>query len=159
MPKYLYAPVDYRTESSELDKSLKGYTLPELMIGVMILGIVLSTSFGGMQQGMKILELARDNTRAAQIVQHEMEALRSQNWDSISALEAEAAFEPNIGYLANFTTSYLCERLIEESKDGQKKVLVGVVWSDSRGHEHTFKTSMLFTKGGLNDFYYRTFGE
>lgn len=149
--------VGRRSGSRAWDRPSKGYTFPELMVGTMILGIVLSTAFAAMQQGVKILELARDNTRAAQIVQHEMEAMRSQNWASISALEAEKVFEPNIGYLANFTTDYICQRIIQDNKVDQKTIWLGVEWTDSRGHEHNFETSTIFTKDGINDFYFRTF--
>jgi hypothetical protein len=46
-----------------------GISLVELMVGVAVLGLVLGTSFGVVMQGLLMLENARDNTRASQILQ------------------------------------------------------------------------------------------
>lgn len=134
-----------------------GYTLIELMVGVMILGIVLATAFTGMKQGFFLLENARDNTLVSQLLQGEMENLRTTDWDSIDVLKGTTDFSPNSSMLANQNTIYTCQRIITAPKVGQLEVVLNITWSDSRGIAHTNNFISYFTKDGLNDFYTRTF--
>ncbi len=143
------------TTSSQNRKS--GYTLIELMVGIMILGIVLATAFTGMKQGFYLLESARDNTLASQVMQGEMENLRTTNWDTIDALKGTSDFAPDSDILSGQDESYTSQRVITSTKVGQLEVVLNVTWTDSRGISHTNNYVSYFTKDGLNDFYTRTF--
>ena len=127
------------------------------MIGVLILGIVFATTFAAINQVFFLIESARHNTRTAQILQGEMESLRTMDWASLSALQSESTFEAESGSLASYGDDYTCERVINTVKADQREVLLKVNWTDTRGLDHQQNYITYFTKEGLNDFYYRTF--
>ena len=134
-----------------------GYTLIELLVGIMILGIVLATAFTGMKQGFYFLENARDYTRVSQLLQSEMENLRSINWASIYAIKGTTDFSPDSNMLAGQVDRYDCQRIITDSKVNQLEVILSITWTDSRGIQFVSKNISYFTKEGLNDFYSRSF--
>ena len=129
------------------------YTLIELLVGVMILGIVLATAFTGMQQGFYLLENARDNTLVSQLLQSEMENLRTMNWASINLMTSPSSFLPEIGSFSELEDRYTCQRLINTPKANQLQVVLSVVWTDSRGIDHLNNYVSYFSKDGLNDYY------
>ncbi len=138
----------YSTAARSADRG--GYSLVELMVGIMILGIVLASTFAGMKQGFFLLENTRANTQVAQVLQDEMENLRAMNWSSIEALSGESEFfESYDGYMG--------QRAISTLKEDQLQVVLSVSWTDTRGIEHLSNYISNFTKEGLNDFYSRTY--
>jgi prepilin-type N-terminal cleavage/methylation domain-containing protein len=138
--------------------SKDGFTLVEVLVSMAIMAMVFSAAFGSYFLGMRIVEDAREELRASQIIQSEMEALRSLNWTDLEALPSVAPLQPT-GYLINqFSKQYLSYRQVSNisGSDGtQKRVIVYVYWKNSRG-VYTFQiANTIFTKGGLNDYYYR----
>ncbi len=127
-----------------------GYSLLELMVGMMILGIILASTYTAMKQGFYLLESTRNNTRVSQVLQDEMESLRTMNWPAIEALESSGGFfEENSGYT--------CVRVISAPKANQLEVVLTVSWTNSRAMDFTTNFVTYFTKEGLNDFYSRSY--
>lgn len=59
-------------------------TLVEVMIAVAGVGILLVTIYGAFAQGFAIIQVARENLRATQILQEKMETMRVYNWDQVT---------------------------------------------------------------------------
>ena len=120
------------------------------MVGMMILGIILASTYTAMQQGFYLLESTRSNTRVSQVLQDEMESLRTMNWSAIEALDSSGGFFEEI-------SGFTCQRVISVPKANQLEVVLTVSWTNSRGMDFTTKYITYFTKEGLNDFYSRSY--
>ncbi len=133
----------------------KGVTIIELMMAVMILGVVFASSFSLIGMGFIMVERARDMTRVTQILQNEVEDLRTKNWSQIEALEGTAIVSLDSAIIAEYGDRYTVTRTLSDFKDDQMDLAITVVWTDNKGVTHTRTFYTLFTKDGLNDFYYR----
>ena len=60
------------------------YTLPEVMLAVFVLAIMLVSLYGGFSAGFAVVQLARENLRATQIMVQKMEDIRIYNWSQIT---------------------------------------------------------------------------
>ena len=132
-----------------------GNSLVELMMAVVILGMVFGSAFGVLGVGSGIIETSRDYTRVAQILQSEMEAMRTKNWTAISALTT-GTFTPDPKFSAAFAARYKCGRVVSTpaGRPDQKQIVLSVSWKPLKGPRITRFYITRYTKGGLNDFYY-----
>lgn len=61
-----------------------GFTLLEVMVAFFLIGGMALTLYLGMSQGFAVIQLARENLRATQILQEKMEAIRLVSWEQIN---------------------------------------------------------------------------
>ena len=59
------------------------FTLIEVMMGVLVMGIMLVALYAGFTFGFEQVRLVRENVRAAQILTERMEVVRLINWDQV----------------------------------------------------------------------------
>ena len=59
------------------------FTLVEVMMGVLVLGIMVVSLYTGFAFGFAQIRLARENLRATQILLEKMEVVRLLNWDQV----------------------------------------------------------------------------
>ncbi|MGC8886026.1 MAG: type IV pilus modification PilV family protein [Verrucomicrobiia bacterium] len=64
-------------------KKNKGFSLIEAMVGMGIVGIVFVSLYAGISTGVAIIQLARENLRATQIIVERMETIRLCSWEQI----------------------------------------------------------------------------
>ena len=64
--------------------NLSAFTLPEVMMGVMIMSVMIVSLYLGLSQGFAVIQISRENIRATQILQEKMEAIRLFTWDQIN---------------------------------------------------------------------------
>ena len=142
------------------------------MIAVMLLGLLFGGAMVALSQGFFMAELSRDAFRVSQLLQNEIERLRTKNWPQLEALvgekeikfelfqaqaiAAEKEIESALPQAQAIVARYTLVRDIFPSKEDQMTLIVTVSWKDNRGISHTRKFFTLFTKNGLNDYYYRT---
>lgn len=121
-----------------------------------LMAIVFTSAFGSYFLGMRMVEDAREELRASQIIQSELEALRSMNWTELDALPSGGSpISPQGSLIQQFATNYIAYRSVDSIDASQKRVIVWVWWKNSRGI-YTFQiANTVFTRGGLNDYYYR----
>ena len=117
-----------------------------------IFALVIVGGFACLNMGMSLVENSRHHTRSAQIMQSEIERIRSLPWNDITVLPAEDA---NVTVAAQFNQSvydaYSMKRSISGSGDERLITLV-VTWSDLSGRAHTRTYASQYTKGGLYDY-------
>jgi type II secretory pathway pseudopilin PulG len=68
-----------------------GFTLVEVLIATLGVGIMTVTLYMAFGQGFAIIQVARENLRATQVLQEKLETMRVYNWDQIN----EENFIPN----------------------------------------------------------------
>ena len=61
-----------------------GFTLVEVLIATLGVGIMTVTLYMAFGQGFAIIQVARENLRATQVLQEKMETMRVYNWDQIT---------------------------------------------------------------------------
>ena len=156
-------------ETMKKQRDNGGYTLVEVMIATLVLSISFMAMFAAIRQGYKMIETARDQTRASQILQAEMEYLRTLTFTQIENLAStayvstyyptDAAMSATFGNRYQVTRYLLNLRSIYGHSDraDQYWVFIRVRWEDSVGFQDRYFYSM-FTDGGLNDYYYRNLG-
>jgi len=65
-------------------RAKQAMTLVEVMIAVAGVGILLVTLYVGITQGFAVIQTARENLRATQVLQEKMETMRVYNWEQIT---------------------------------------------------------------------------
>src|ERR1043166_1609363 len=60
------------------------YTLPEVMMGIVIMSIMFVTLYLGFTQGFGVVQSSRENLRATQILQQYSELIRLYTWDQLT---------------------------------------------------------------------------
>jgi Tfp pilus assembly protein PilV len=135
----------------------RGVSLVEIMVEITVLALVFASSFAAIGQGIAIIESARESTRAAQILQNEIENIRTLNWSAISALPSTSNFALGSEFPSEFLTRYVCNRAITSRRTDQKEVTLTMSWTGQDGVQRNRSYFTYVTKEGINDFYYRTF--
>src|SRR2546426_8121393 len=60
------------------------YTLPEVMMGIIIMSIMFVTLYAGFTQGFGVVQASRENLRATQILQQHSEVIRLYTWEQLT---------------------------------------------------------------------------
>ena len=104
-----------------------------------------------------MVELARDNTRVTQLIQSEVEDLRTLNWSDLVEMDGFQEVEAEGQFIQQFANDYYCYRYVRDSSETTdiKWVWVYASWTDSNNRTHWVYYFTQFSKDGLNDYYYR----
>lgn len=134
----------------------RGFTAVEALIGATLMAVLIASMLHLLKQGNYLVELARDNTRVTQMLQSEIEDLRTLNWSDLEQLPEWSSFQPQGTFVEAYANEYYCYRNVVNTTTDLKEVYVLAVWYDSMNRSHVSWFRTLFTKDGLNDYYYRS---
>jgi prepilin-type N-terminal cleavage/methylation domain-containing protein len=144
--------------------SQMAYSMIELLVAMAVLGVMFVSLYSGFSAGFAIIELARENLRATQILQEKMETIRLYTWDQINT----AGFIPTnfvenfyaVGTNTNVTgLSYtgrvtIASAPVNSSYSNElKSVSIEVRWR-SAGVQRKREMSTLVTRNGLQNYIY-----
>ncbi len=74
-----------RNRQLKLPRVAQGaFSLVEVAFGMALAGVMLTALYTGLTYGFSVMKLARENTRATQILVEKMETIRLYNWDQIN---------------------------------------------------------------------------
>lgn len=141
-----------------------GFTLLEVLVGMLVCGIVIISLYAGLSQGFKITHVSRENLRATQVMIERLESIRLNTFDQLNApgfVPTQPVEEPYYGVSSNnnggfnyavtvsltnapFTTSY---------SGDLKMVTVKVSWT-SGGVFKRREMSTLIARNGLQAYIY-----
>lgn len=132
-----------------------------------VLALGISTSIIALQTGFKSIDLARNSTLAAQIMQSEIERLRLWPWnnastsarDSIYELVAEEDVPLASMFAANpeLAAKFKVTRKVDPDStrpDDVRYITITVEWKSYDGRSHTRSFRTMYAKNGLYDYYY-----
>lgn len=129
-----------------------GFTLVELLISLVVFSIVIVSGFACVKLGMVQVDNARHHTRASQIMQSEIERVRSLAWANLTALPRG---QTQVSVASQFNdasyTNYEMTRTIRGVGDS-RKITLDVTWKDMSGRAHSRSFVTQYTKGGLYDY-------
>lgn len=133
-----------------------GFTLVEVMISMVLLAIVLAGAFSTYILGIRMMSDFREEVRATQIIQSEIERLRTQNFTQLGTYLGENEFTSKGEFINEFSDAYTARRTVSSISGGsQYLVSIRVQWTSQSGRQQTRWFNTVFTKDGLNDYYYR----
>ena len=73
--------VKFSTFLGQFHNAAAGFTLPEVLVGAFVLGIMSISLFCAFSTGLRIVQSGRENARATQILLQKMETVRLLTWD------------------------------------------------------------------------------
>lgn len=138
-----------------------GFTAVETVVGAVLMTVLITSMLHLLRQGNYLIELARDHTRVTQILQSEIEDMRTLSWADMPEGDSFEIVTPEGNFVSSFSDEYYCYRYTWNTKTDsggevvQKEVYVLAVWYDSHNRSHVTYYRTRFTKDGLNDYYYR----
>ena len=143
------------------------YTLPEVMMGVLIMSIMFVTLYTGFTQSFGVVQTSRENLRATQILQQYSEIIRLYTWDQLTngvtiphPYTKTWTFYP-LGGTGNQGITYTGNMSIDSSDMSEdyaadtRKVTFTLTWrSGNIPHERRMTT--LVSRYGLHKYYIPT---
>ena len=76
--------VSHRVFGNAGRRVVGGFTLPEGLFGMAIMGVVFITLYTGMTTGFESIRRSRENLRATQILMERFETIRLYTWDQVN---------------------------------------------------------------------------
>ncbi|MGA1205164.1 MAG: type IV pilus modification PilV family protein [Opitutales bacterium] len=131
-----------------------GFTLVEVIVSMFLMAIVFNAALGTYFLGMRMIGDAREEIRASQIIQSELERLRTKNWGQLNGMSS-GTFTPTGEFVKYYAVDYRAYRYLIKINDDQYQVTIRVDWVNERGKRSTRWFNTIFTRNGLNDYYYR----
>ena len=140
----------------------QGFTLVEVVVGMVAVGVCLVALYGSLTSGFTTVRFARENMRATQVLTEKLEAIRLYRWEQIT----------NNGYLpksfkvpidqantnvnaASFTGTITVTNVplnVTYSND-MRLVTLKLDWTTG-GQPRTRQISTYVTKFGIQNYYY-----
>ena len=140
------------------------YTLPEVMMGILIMSIMFVTLYAGFTQGFGVVQASRENLRATQILQQYSELIRLYTWDQLTngttihnPFTTNWTFYPlgasgsrGVTYTATLTIA--AAPILEDYGTAMQSVNLDLSWtSGSMTHHRSMKTFV--SQYGLHKYY------
>lgn len=139
--------------------------MAEVLVGVAILGILFVTLYAAFSSGFAVIQLARENLRATQVIQEKMETIRLYSWDQINTpgfipkefeapfypVGAHAGLEPGLTYYGKVAIS---DAPMGESYGAEVKLVkVTLKWTSGR-LERQREVQTFVSRYGLQNYIY-----
>jgi prepilin-type N-terminal cleavage/methylation domain-containing protein len=157
------------------------FSLMEVMVAVAVVGIVFVSLYAGITSGFGVINQARENLRATQVMQDRMEEMRLYTWDQVSSFGTSTSYIPStftepfyptgtnlaqsditIGTTSDAasaglfvyygTVSITNAGVTEAYSNDLKLVTVTVVWTN--GVRRTRTMSTFFSQYGMQNYLY-----
>jgi hypothetical protein len=147
-------------------KSEKGVTLVDVCMAIAVLGVMAGSVMGSFRYGLFVMQLARENQRATQIMLAKIETMRLFNWDQINARpipytfsfsdvydpQAASAAQKGVTYVGTVGVSN-CP-LSSSSKPKMRQVTVSLQWTTKGRVAHSRSISTFIARDGIQNYVY-----
>jgi len=129
-----------------------GFSLIELMVALFVFSIAMTGGYACIKMGIDLVDNSRHNTRAAQIMQSEIERVRSMAWADLTALSSSPT---SVVISSDFSqagyTAYSMTRAVTGSGSSRKITLV-IAWDAIGGRTYSKTYVTQYTQGGIYDY-------
>ena len=131
------------------------FTLIEVMVAMIVFSMAIAGGLLGISRGFELIDTTRNYTRSSQVLQSELELLRTLPWLTFSQLSESVLTEKFQEQIIDQfgEDSYVGAVTTELTGGDLMKVMVTVEWSTRKGRVHTLNYVTFFTEGGVNDYY------
>ncbi len=143
----------------------RGFGIVDAMVGMAIVGVCFGALYSGLAFGFKVVQFARENTRATQILVQQMETVRLLTWNQLTNTNPNfiATGKTNIPYYAvgtNLGSIYYTQQIFVASSGlstsyaaDMKKVTVQLHWSTGK-QMRTRSISTFVSRNGMQNYVY-----
>ena len=142
----------------------RGLTLVDAIFAMAVAGVMFTALYAGLAFGFRIIKMARENTRATQIMLEKMETIRLYKWEQIT----NAGFIPTNAFLVPYysiggtNTSLMYTGRVSIQPSGlpwtyandMRKVNVRIDWSSMGGTNRTRSMTTYVSKNGMQSYVY-----
>lgn len=150
-------------------RACAAFTLIEVMVGAGLLGIMMAAFFAALGSGMAIINTARQDLRATQILTQKTEAVRLCTWSQLASLPASfqdhyysdgtTNSTPGVTYYGTISVGPAtnCIPSTASYSDKIDLVTIGLVWTNYYGAHamvHSRQTQTLVAYYGLVNYIY-----
>lgn len=155
-----------RIQPEKIQKRLAtmAYSMVEVLVAVAVLGIMFVSLYSGFSAGFAIIQLARENLRATQVLQEKMETIRLYTWDQINTpgfiptnfVESFYSAGTNTNAVSMMYTGRvsIARAPVTESYSNDLKIVnINVQWV-SAGVLRNREMSTFVTRNGLQNYIY-----
>jgi prepilin-type N-terminal cleavage/methylation domain-containing protein len=136
------------------------FTLVEVMVGVIILAVGVASLYLGFSQGFAVIQMARENLRATQILQEKMETIRLFDWSQVTTGPSTTNFTAQFYPLAaagNQGITYSGTRIItnapvtESYSNDMRLIIFQLTWT-SGNVQRQREMSTMVSQYGLHNY-------
>lgn len=151
-----------RNSNSKVRRSphpaIRAFSLIEVMVASAIMAMGITSTIICLQLGINIYETSRTTDLAVQVIEDEAERIRLLNWSELNQLPLHEEFSApsQFGASSAGTDRIKFYREVEDN-DGNneiKRILIRAEWESLKGSPKEKMVYMLYSKGGLYDYYY-----
>ena len=121
-------------------RALLAYTLAEIVVAISLLGLITVSLFAAFSTGVVMVQLARENLRATQILTQKMELVRLFTWEQIAdPAQAAPAFtewydpaspDPGVMYAGSVSVTAPATEVPADYRNNLRMVTVTVCWTN-----------------------------
>jgi type II secretory pathway pseudopilin PulG len=144
----------------------QAFTIVEVLIGVAVVGTLFVTLYAGFSSGFMVIQAARENLRATQILQEKMETIRLYSWDQINTpgfmpekfqapfYAVEGHGDPETPGLTYYGTVEIAPTPLTESySTNLRRVKITLKWQSGQ-IERTREVETFVSRYGLQNYVY-----
>lgn len=154
--------------------SRAAFTLVEVMLAAVVMALALVGMIQVIVSGSEMLDVARKQTIAMQVIHGQIEQIKLRSWSEISSLPSTRtvwvdASDNNGNQSNNIAASFVfgnnlpklaqkfrCTRTVASVKTDLKEITFTVTWTGNTGRTYTRKGSTYYGKNGLYVSYQRS---
>jgi hypothetical protein len=156
--------MNFKRRDSHIPQARRqGYTLLEALIAMCMAGLLFISLYAGLSYGFRIIKMARENTRATQIMIEHMEICRLYKWNDLTNvgnfLNTNPIAVPYYAVGGTNTSLMYTSRVILEPvpfytsyAGDMRKLTVRVDWSQLGNSNRTRSMSTYVTRNGLQNY-------
>ena len=148
----------------------RGLTLVDAIFAMAVAGVMFTALYAGLAFGFRIIKMARENTRATQIMLEKMETIRLYRWEQITNTSGNTntAFVNTNKFLVPYysiggtNTSLMYTGQVSIQPSGlpwtyagdMRKVNIRIDWSSMGGTNRTRTMTTYVSKNGMQSYVY-----
>ncbi len=146
------------------------FTLVEVLVSVAIVGFMAVSFYGGITSGYAVINVARENLRATQIMIERIEVMRLYTWDQVNsngfiptnfsasfypmvATNGQSAAVTNGGVIYYGSISFSNAPVSSNYSGSMKLVTVNLNWTNGT-YKHSRSMQTLVSQNGLQKYVY-----
>lgn len=133
-----------------------GFTLVEVIISIFIFGLVIASCLISLGKGYELVDASRQHTLASQILQSELELLRTLPWDTFKdQTNAQLTTKFRSEIASQFGSGVFTGNVskADDATGSLTLVTVTVTWTGFRGRTYNMSYYTYFAEGGINDYF------
>ena len=138
-----------------------GFTLVEVMTGLLFMVLLFVSVYLGLSQSFVMIQSARENLRATQIILQTMETIRLYSWDQMTNGSIPSTFTAaydtadtqSTNRVFNGTVQISPAAMSESYSNDHRLVTVGLTWNSGM-IQHQRQMTALVSRYGLHNYYY-----